>query len=50
MTNELHVKGLTIKTPGLGRVDIAETTENFGEIHQFDAVLGSAGARNQLGV
>jgi hypothetical protein len=34
MTNELHVKGLTIKTPGLGRVDIAKTTENFGEIHQ----------------
>ncbi len=34
MTNELHVHGLTIRTPGLNRIEVQETTEDFGTIHQ----------------
>jgi hypothetical protein len=41
MTSELHVHGLTIRTPGLTRVEVAETTEDFGETHQ--PYLGSVG-------
>jgi hypothetical protein len=41
MTNEIHVNGLTIRTPGLTHVEVTETTEDFGAVHQ--PYLGGVG-------